>query len=131
MGAEKSGNQDGSIPPWSGKWLGIPPGINFHPGDYHPDPYASEKPLFVITAKNMAQYVNRLTEGQKALLDKYPTTFQIPVYPSHRDFRYPDWMCVTAKQNALSAVLTDEGKRRRRGEWRYRFSSPRKMVLRC
>ena len=29
MGAIKEGNADGSIAPWSGKWLGTPPGISF------------------------------------------------------------------------------------------------------
>ena len=29
MGAEKAGNSDGSIPAWSGKWLGAPPQVNY------------------------------------------------------------------------------------------------------
>ena len=29
MGAEREGNKDGTIPAYSGKWLGIPPGVNF------------------------------------------------------------------------------------------------------
>ena len=56
IGAEKAGNKDGSIPAFSGKWLGTPPGIPYRPhvGQFSPDPYANEKPLFVITADNMA-----------------------------------------------------------------------------
>ncbi|MGE8365930.1 MAG: DUF1329 domain-containing protein [Pseudomonadales bacterium] len=90
LGAERAGNKDASIPAWSGKWLGTPAGIKFNPGEPYPDPYASEKPLFVITAQNVAQYEKNLTEGQIALLKKYPATFKMPVYPSHRDFRYDD-----------------------------------------
>ena len=56
IGAEKAGNKDGSIPAFSGKWLGTPPGIPYRPhvGQFSPDPYANEKPLFVITADNIA-----------------------------------------------------------------------------
>src|SRR5207244_1294670 len=91
MGAEREGNKDGTIPAYSGKWLGVPSGVSYAgTGKYVPGPYVDEKPLFVITAQNAGQYADRLSEGQKTLLKKYPATFRMPVYPSHRDFRYPD-----------------------------------------
>jgi hypothetical protein len=108
FGAEKAGSADGSIPAFSGQWLGTPPGIQFAGlGARHPDPYANEKPLFTITAQNMAQYEQRLSDGQKALLRKYPQTFAIPVYPSHRDFRLDDVRCEITRTNALTAELED------------------------
>lgn len=110
IGAEKQGNADGSIPAFSGKWLGVPPQLKFPgTGHYWPDPYADEKPQFIITAQNMAQYADNLTAGQQALLKKYPETFKIPVYASHRDFRYPDWVCATAEKNATQAEMVDNG----------------------
>ena len=111
VGAEKAGNKDGSIPAFSGKWLGTPPGIPYRPhvGQFSPDPYANEKPLFVVTADNMSQYEDKLTDGQKAMFQKYPASFKIPVYPSHRDFRYSDEICAAIKKNALGAELTDGG----------------------
>ena len=111
IGAEKAGNKDGSIPAFSGKWLGTPPGIPYRPhvGQFSPDPYANEKPLFVVTAENMSQYEDKLTDGQKAMFQKYPASFKIPVYPSHRDFRYSDEICAAIKKNALGAELTDGG----------------------
>ncbi|MFC6521053.1 DUF1329 domain-containing protein [Undibacterium arcticum] len=110
MGAEREANKDGTIPAYSGKWLGTPPGINFKgTGKHHPDPYASEKPLFVVTAQNMAHYAEHLTEGQKALFKKYPGTFRLPVYPSHRDFRYSDKVLANVKENAAQAELVDGG----------------------
>nr|WP_238474271.1 DUF1329 domain-containing protein [Pseudomonas cavernicola] len=110
MGAEKAGNADGSIPAWSGKWRGAPPQVKFAgPGTPYPDPYADEKPLFTITAENVAQYADNLSDGQKALLKRYPTTFKIPVYPSHRDFRYDQKTDDNIKQNALNAELIDGG----------------------
>lgn len=110
IGAEKAGNKDGTIPAYSGKWLGIPAGVNTKGSAGHdPDPYASEKPLFEITAKNMEQYAERLSEGEKAMFKKYPDSFRMPVYPSHRDFRYANWICDAARQNALSAEVTEGG----------------------
>ncbi len=78
MGAERAGNADGTNPAWSGKWVSTPPGVDYKPGQRFPDPYANEKPLFVITAQNMQQYEARLTDGEKALLKKYPDSFRFP-----------------------------------------------------
>ena len=110
-GAIKAGNAEGTIPAFSGKWLGTPTGMSFtkHVGAFQPDPYANEKPLFEITAANMAQYADKLSDGQKALLQKFPSTMRLPVYPGHRDFRYSDDVCATIKRNALEAEVTSDG----------------------
>ncbi len=110
MGAEKAGNADGSIPAWTGKWRGLPPGLTFGgAGTPYPDPYASEKPLFTITAQNMDQYAANLTDGQKALFKRYPDSFKMPVYPSHRDFRVDQLTEDDIKKNALNAELSNDG----------------------
>jgi len=110
IGAERAGNADGSIPAYSGKWLGAPPGIDPKKTPGHdPDAYPDEKPLFTITAQNMAQYAERLSDGEKALFKRYPDTFRMPVYPSHRDFRYADWVCDTLKKNATTAQVIHDG----------------------
>lgn len=106
-GAERAGTPDG-VAAYSGRWLDSWPGMQRTQG-YDPGPYADEKPLFTITAANMAQYADRLSEGQKALLRKQPQDFRIPVYPSHRDFRPPDWVCDVVRKNALSAAIINEG----------------------
>ena len=111
VGAEQAGNAAGTIPPYTGKYLGEVPGWNHvkYSGDQPVDPYAAEKPILVITAQNMGQYEANLTEGQKALLKKYPTTYKMNVYPGHRDFRYPDYVCQRAMKNALHAKLVNDG----------------------
>lgn len=111
VGAEKAGNKAGTIPEFTGKWLGTPQGLSYKNGTgQHPvDPYAGEKPLFVITAENLAQYADQLSDGQKAMFAKYPKTYRMPVYPGHRDFRYDDAICAIAKKNALEAELVDDG----------------------
>jgi len=110
MGAEKAGTASG-VPEFTGKWLGTPPGIDYkpHTGQHPVDPYKDEKPLFTISADNVAQYADHLSEGQKAMFAKYPKTYRIPVYTGHRDFRYPDFVCAAAKKNALNAVLDASG----------------------
>lgn len=110
VGAERAANADGSIPAWSGKWLGKPPHVNFKGTGQHPvDPYPEDKPLFEITAANMDKYASRLSDGQKALFKKYPETFRMPVYQSRRDFRLPDSVCEITKDNAAKAELVDGG----------------------
>ncbi|WP_028216044.1 DUF1329 domain-containing protein [Paraburkholderia oxyphila] len=109
MGAERAGNKDGTIPAWSGKWLGAPPGIEVKANGRYPDPYADEKPLFVITAENMATYSNRLTDGEIALFKRYPATFQMAVYPSHRDFRYDESVYKDIATYAPDTQMTSDG----------------------
>ncbi|MCP8689996.1 DUF1329 domain-containing protein [Marinobacterium sedimentorum] len=110
VGALKAGNAAGTIPPWSGKWLGAPEHVNFQGTGNHPvDPYPDDQPLFVITAQNMAQYVGQLSAGQKALFTKYQQSFQMPIYESRRDFRFPDSVCEATRKNAQSAKQVDDG----------------------
>ena len=111
VGAISAGNEAGTIPPFSGKWLGTPPGINYTPnvGQHPVNPYPDDQPKFQITGQNWEQYRDNLTEGQIALFQRFPDTFRIPVYEGRRDFRYPDEVCETAKKNALSAELIDNG----------------------
>ena len=108
MGAEKAGTPSG-VAEYSGKWLGAAPGMSAEAGRLPNDPYATEKPLFTITAQNLAQYADRLSEGQKAMFRKYPNSYRMHVYPSHRDFRYDDAICRVIAQNAGEAELAAEG----------------------
>jgi hypothetical protein len=98
-GAEKAGNKDGSIPAYTG-------GLTKAPASYDPakkgvltDPFADEKPLFSVNAGNMAQYADKLSDGVKAALAKYPDA-RIDVYPSHRTATYPKWVVDNTLKNA-------------------------------
>lgn len=106
-GAEKAGNKDGSIPVYTGGLTAPPPG--FKPGDgIRPDPFAGEKPLFSIDAKNMNQYADKLTEGTKALMKRFPD-YRIDVYPSHRTVAFPKMVIDNTLKNATRAKTTDAG----------------------
>jgi hypothetical protein len=107
MGAEIAGSDTG-VAAFTGQFVGTWPGLRSEYG-YDPGPYAAEIPLFTITADNHAQHAERLTEGMKALLQAYPQNFRMSVYPSRRDFGFPDWACETARHNADHARLVDDG----------------------
>ncbi|UCV23680.1 DUF1329 domain-containing protein [Ferribacterium limneticum] len=99
-GAEKAGSKDGLIPEYSGP-VKVPASYDPKKPGVRPDPFASEKPLFVITAQNMDKYEDKLSEGQKAMLKKYPT-FRIDVYPSHRTADYPKYVLDNTLKNATA-----------------------------
>ncbi|KVA46978.1 DUF1329 domain-containing protein [Burkholderia cepacia] len=108
MGAVRAASKDSGVPEWSGKWLGTPPDVQYKRGSRYPDPYASEKPVATITAENMAQYAEHLTDGQKAMFKRYPATYKIVVYPSHRDFRYPDSVYKDIRTYAPDSTMTPD-----------------------
>lgn len=107
VGAERGGNKDGSIPAWSGGFTTPTPG--FKNGGKRPDPFAADKPLFSITAKSMAQYADKLTDGTKAMLEKYPDTYRVDVYPTKRTFSAPKWFYEKTFKNATQAKLVEGG----------------------
>ncbi|MGH8446028.1 MAG: DUF1329 domain-containing protein, partial [Solimonas sp.] len=120
VGAIRAGNADGSIPEWTGE-------KNFPDETKHftrakledlrknkPDELEAKfrgslppdvlKPIATITAANMAQYGDKLTEGHKALLKKYPT-YKMNVYKSVRTAFYPDAIYKATAENATKASL--------------------------
>jgi hypothetical protein len=107
LGAERAGNKDGSIPEWKGCPDLKAPLDKLKSGDRRWVPFADEKPLYVVTAANMAQYADKLSDGVKALLQKYPT-MRLPVYPTHRTHCAPEWVNEATFRNATSAKLTGD-----------------------
>lgn len=89
VGALRAGNEQGTIPPWEGG-LKTPP-EDYKEGYWYTDPFGSDQPLFRITRDNYEQYREHLSAGQVALFKRYPESFFMDVYPSHRSASYPDW----------------------------------------
>ncbi|MDD0975170.1 DUF1329 domain-containing protein [Pseudomonas fontis] len=106
MGAEKAGNADGSIPAWAplAKTAGSVDAKGFLS-----DPYGADKPKFTITAQNVDQYKDKLSPGQIAMIKRYPDTYKLPVYPSHRGATVPDDVFAAIKQNATKTTLVGGG----------------------
>jgi hypothetical protein len=86
IGAERAGNADGTIPAWDGGLTQPPAG--WTPQQGYIDPFAGDKPLFTITGAKVAQYESKLTEGQVALLRKYPE-YRMNVYQTRRTAALP------------------------------------------
>jgi hypothetical protein len=107
MGAERAGNTDGSIPAWTG---GLPKDAGaIDAKGFLADPFADEQPLFVITAQNVEQYKDRLTPGQLALFKRYPDSYRMPVYKTHRSANLPaNWLAAT-RDNATRVTLAAGG----------------------
>lgn len=106
FGGEKAGNKDGSIPAWTGGYTTAIPGDK--PGGRRGDPFKDEKPLFSITSKNVEQYADKLSQGQKAMLKKYPDTYRIEVYKTHRTAAAPQWVYDNTFKNATRAKLSND-----------------------
>ena len=112
IGGIKAGSEDGLLAQWTGSVVGLPEGLQWGgPGTPYPNPWPDEKPLFVISKDNMAQYKARLSPGQVALFDTYPETFTMPVYPGHRDFAFYPEFYEKVRYNAEHSELIndDEG----------------------
>ncbi len=107
MGAERAGNADGTIPEWTGGITKPPAG--YVEGKRLVDPYADDKPLFTITAKNYQEYEDKLSPGQIALLKRYPDTFSMPIYPTRRSAAYPNEVYKKVKEGATGAELLESG----------------------
>jgi hypothetical protein len=105
FGAEKAGNKDGTIPAWTGGYTTPIPGDK--PGGTRSDPFKADKPLFSITAKNVDQYADKLSEGSKAMFKKYPD-YRIDVYPTHRSAAAPQWVYDNTFKNATRAKLNGD-----------------------
>ncbi len=107
VGAELAGNADKTIPAYSG-------GLTTPPADYkkgsgiRPDPFASEKPLYSITAANLAQHEGKLTAGTRELLKRHPS-MRVDVYPTHRTAAFPKVVLDNTQKNATSVKTIDGG----------------------
>ncbi|MDY0012058.1 MAG: DUF1329 domain-containing protein [Rhodocyclaceae bacterium] len=109
FGAEVAGNKEGTIPPYTG---GLPKDLN--PPGFKPnsgrwvDPFADEKPLYSITAQNVAQYADKLSELQKELLKRYPT-YRLDIYPTHRTANFSKFQREAMARNATASRLAKDG----------------------
>ena len=107
VGAQRSGNAAGTIPPWTGG-LTQPPD-SYRPGYHETDPFPADQPLFQINASNATQYAQQLTPGQLALLQRYPDTWYMNVYETRRTGSFPEYVYDAIAENAASAQVLMEG----------------------
>ena len=106
LGGEKAGNADGTIPEWTGGITKPPAGYKL--GEHHRDPYAGDKPLFVIDKSNLDKYRDKLSTGHQRMLELYPT-FKLTVYPTRRSASAPQRVYDATRKIAADAKLVDDG----------------------
>ncbi len=106
-GAERASNADGSIPAWTG---GLPKSAgSVDAAGFLSDPFATEQPLFVITAQNAEQYREQLSQGQLAMFKRYPDSYRLRVFPSHRSAALPNEVYQAIGRNARTTTLVSGG----------------------
>ena len=106
LGAERAGNADGSIPPWTGGITQAPAG--YRPGMHHLDPFAADRPRLVVDSRNMAAYQALLTPGTQALLQANPD-YHLRVFPTRRSASLPQRLYDATRANASRAELIADG----------------------
>jgi hypothetical protein len=107
LGAIRAGNDDGTIPPWEGGITSPPE--RYKPGMHHLDPFEGDEILFTITADTVAEHAARLSPGQIAMLERYPDTWRMHVYPSRRSASFPQRVYQQVMANATTAALSADG----------------------
>lgn len=106
VGAERAGNAAGTIPAWEGGITRPPAGYTV--GDHHPDPFAADRPQFSITPANFREHADKLTVGQQAMFQRYPT-FRMDIYPTRRSASFPERTYEMTVKNATTARLVADG----------------------
>lgn len=105
MGAVAGGNDTGEIPAYEGaKGLTCP--ADYKPGQFLPNPYKGENPLFRIDHTNVGQYKERLSPGQIARLKKNKN-YYMNVYPTHRKTEFCKEFYQTTEKSRESSRLDE------------------------
>lgn len=108
FGSVKTGNEEGTIPAWTGGLTDPPAGYE-GTGQHHINPFPDDKVLFTINASNKDQYAEQLSDGVLAMLETYPTSFRVPVYRSRRTHAVPGWVAENIRENAVNAKIVGKG----------------------
>ncbi len=106
LGGERAGNASGTIPAWNGGIVRPPRG--YARGEHHRDPFASDRPLFVIDRSNIDAHRGRLSVGHQRMLELYPS-FRMNVYPTRRSASAPQRIYDATRRVAATAHLEDNG----------------------
>ncbi len=107
IGADPGPNATGEIPAWEGhKNMTCP--SDYTPGQYFPNPYKGEKPLFRIDHTNVDQYKDRLSPGQIMRLQKH-NKFYMNVYPTHRNQEFCPEYYAAIEKNRKTCTVDENG----------------------
>ncbi|MCO8260024.1 MAG: DUF1329 domain-containing protein [Pseudomonas asiatica] len=107
LGAEVAASADGVIPAWAtpGKQ---DTGWSYGQVRGQSWKFKDDKPLYSITAANVAQYAKQLSPGQLELFKKIPD-YRMDVYPTRRTCGAPDFVVDNTRKNVGFATLDADG----------------------
>jgi hypothetical protein len=120
LGAEVAANADGSIPAWSGGLKAAGTALS--------DPFVGESSLLRITPENYQAHKEHLTDGQIAMFQRYPDSYFINIYPTHRTAALPESVQEAARYNARHAKLSADGNGVEGYKGYYPFPEPKNGV---
>jgi hypothetical protein len=107
FGAIKAGNAEGTIPAYTGGLTTPPAGFKPDSG-FWVDPFKDEKPVLRIDGKNVDKHADKLSQGQIALLKKFPS-YYLDIYPTRRTAAYPKKVLDATVRNATGCKTANEG----------------------
>ncbi|MBA6058749.1 DUF1329 domain-containing protein [Pseudomonas juntendi] len=107
LGAEVAASANGVIPAWAS------PGKQDTGWSYgqvrgQAWKFKDDKPLYSITAANVAQYAKQLSPGQLELFKKIPD-YRMDVYPTRRTCGAPEFVVDNTRKNVGFATLDGDG----------------------
>jgi len=126
LGAERAGNASGTIPQWTGGMKTDAASVDAD--GFYGDPFAGDQPQYVVTAANMDQYQDMLTDGQKAMLQRYPETYKLRVFQTRRTATVPQEVQDAVARNAVNTKLAAGGNGLENFDTAYPFPIPQSGV---
>ncbi|HDY98195.1 MAG TPA: DUF1329 domain-containing protein [Pseudomonas sabulinigri] len=126
IGAERAGNASGTIPEWTGGMARDAAAVDSD--GFYGDPFAGEQPQYEVTAANMDQYKDMLTDGQKAMLQRYPDTYKLRVFQTRRTATVPQEVFDAVARNAVNTKLASGGNGLENFDTAYPFPIPQSGV---
>ena len=104
IGADPNADSIAHIPEWSGGLAKK----EIAPHGHHPNPFSDDQAT-IIDSNNYLEHVEFLSPGLVALIEQYPKTFYIPLYPSRRSSSFPDWYYQNMKEIETKPSLNSSG----------------------
>jgi uncharacterized protein DUF1329 len=107
MGAELAGNEEQTIPAWTGG-ITTPPAA-YKVGDTHPDPFGNDEVMFTIDFGSMIEFKDQLSPGYMAMMEKHPNTYKLKIYPTRRSASHPQRILDHTTKFSSQARIIDNG----------------------
>jgi len=107
VGAEPGPNATGEIPAWEGH-KNLPCMSGYTPGQFYPNQYPDDKPLFRIDHTNVDEHKDRLSPGQIMRLKKHKN-FYMNIYQSRRNIEFCPEFYAAVEKNRETCHVDEEG----------------------